>query len=267
MSAAKFEQIVPHLFGVHEKCGEWCSYNSDQATYRHRTLTTDLSGEESGRDLEAVFKVFSQNAEKIAPGGSTKDVESVNNMISSKAPKQCHFSASGKFLSQVGCAVAHRNLGNMYISSINERVGLSPGKISNALLHFAVKSNISFPKIFGARTYTNGGRFSCVERKIRGNSSYTPQQYVDKIQETRSSKPYKVHYVDYSFFENYTSLNYYTTIRPGTGPGSPVVPVLKYLPEGKIQYLINYMYNDHDYQVCTEVKSPSRRQNMNICNN
>jgi hypothetical protein len=51
---------------------------------------------------------FSQNCEKIAPGSLTKDVESFNNMVASKAPKRCHFSATSNLLSHVGFAVAKK---------------------------------------------------------------------------------------------------------------------------------------------------------------
>ena len=59
--------------------------------------------------------MFDKNAEKIAPGGSTKDIESFNSMVASKSPKTCQFSASGNLNSRVGCVhvVAQKKLGDI----------------------------------------------------------------------------------------------------------------------------------------------------------
>ena len=126
---SRVEQIVPHAFGEHDSCGDWCGYKKNPTTYKHSTLTKDMEGGVLREDLEIVFKSFSQNASKIAPGGSTKEVESFNSMVATKAPKRCHFSASGNLLSRVGCAVAQKNMGNSYMNAVNEKLGLSPGRV------------------------------------------------------------------------------------------------------------------------------------------
>ena len=77
------------------------------------------------------FQTFANNSEKIAPCGSTREVESFNNMITSKAPKRCHFSETTNLALRVGCAVSQKNMGNTYLKEINERAGLSPGKIAH----------------------------------------------------------------------------------------------------------------------------------------
>ena len=86
-----------------------------------------MTGEVLRNDLEAIFQVVASNSDKIAPGGSTKDVESFNNMIASKAPKRCHYSSSSSLKNRVGCAVAHKNLGNGYVNKVNTDV--APGRI------------------------------------------------------------------------------------------------------------------------------------------
>ena len=83
---ARIEQITPHCFGCHDKCGDWCCFIKDPESYKHGTLTKDLQGDVLRQDLELVFRSFSQNAEKIASGGSTKDVEWFHCMVASKAP-------------------------------------------------------------------------------------------------------------------------------------------------------------------------------------
>ena len=125
-------QIVPHAFGEHENCLEsWCGYLKNPETYKHSSLPygRDMTGEVLRNDLEAIFQVFASNSDKIAPGGSTKDVESFNNMIASKAPKRCHYSSSSSLKNRVGCAVAHKNLRNGYVNKVNTAVGVSPGRI------------------------------------------------------------------------------------------------------------------------------------------
>ena len=126
------QQIVPHAFGDHEKCSKtWCGYIRNSDTYKHSSLPygKDLSGKTFQQDLEAVFSAFANNAEKIAPGGSTKDVESFNNMVAAKAPKRCHYSASGSLKTRVDCAVAQKNIGNGYVNTVNESLGMSPGRV------------------------------------------------------------------------------------------------------------------------------------------
>ena len=91
-------------------------------------ISVDLSGEEFRRDPEAIFSVFCKNAHKIAPGGSTNDNESFNNMVAAKAPKRCHFSATNNFASRVNSAVAQKKLGNSYLNEVIEKLGLSPGR-------------------------------------------------------------------------------------------------------------------------------------------
>ena len=52
--------IVPHAFGVHENCKEWCAYKKDSATYKHKDLPygKDLTGENLRKALEEVFEIY-----------------------------------------------------------------------------------------------------------------------------------------------------------------------------------------------------------------
>ena len=43
------------------------------------------------QDVQTIFDTVANNAERIAPAGSTKDVESTNNSYASKAPKRFWF--------------------------------------------------------------------------------------------------------------------------------------------------------------------------------
>lgn len=47
------EAIVPHAYGDHEKCGQWCGYRANPSTYRHSGLLygKDLSNPNTRRML------------------------------------------------------------------------------------------------------------------------------------------------------------------------------------------------------------------------
>ncbi|XP_060598062.1 uncharacterized protein LOC132751871 [Ruditapes philippinarum] len=98
--------------------------------YKHSSLPygRDLVGEELRTDLSSIFESFIKNVDKISPAASTKDVESFNNMIASKAPKRCHYSSTSSLQNRVNCVVAEKNLGSTYVSQVNKSIGISPGK-------------------------------------------------------------------------------------------------------------------------------------------
>ena len=119
--AAAIKQIVPHAFGDHESCDSWCKFKVNPETYRHSSTPygKDLTGDELRQDLNTIFNKFVANVDKIAPGASTKEVESFNNMLASKAPKRYHYSASGSLKNRLSCTVAQKNAGCSYINKIN----------------------------------------------------------------------------------------------------------------------------------------------------
>ena len=114
-NAVAFKQcvasIVPHAFGSYENCGHWCGYQSNPAEYYHKSLPhgEDLTGEVLHEDLSTIFSVLERKAERIAPGGSTKELESFNHMIATKASKSRHYSSSESLATRVGCAVLQKN--------------------------------------------------------------------------------------------------------------------------------------------------------------
>ena len=121
--------------------------------------------------------------------------------------------------------------------------------LSNAILHFCVKSGLPIEQKYLERGHTQmecDSVHSCVERKIKKKPIYIPQNYVDFIKEARLGTPYEIQYIDHTFFKDFSGLNYYPSIRPGSGPGSAVVTdvrILKYLPEGTLQFKVHYSDN------------------------
>jgi hypothetical protein len=101
--AAALKTIVPHAYGEHDNCESWCGFKKKPETYKHSATPygRDLSGEQLRLELDRVFEVFINNADKIAPAASTKEVESFNNMLASKAPNIKNRTITGKVLCEI----------------------------------------------------------------------------------------------------------------------------------------------------------------------
>ncbi|KAK6175213.1 hypothetical protein SNE40_013721 [Patella caerulea] len=103
---------------------------------------------------------------------------------------------------------------------------------------------------------------SSIERKLRKQPIYCPQQYVDYIKKARTvPRPYNVKYIAHDFFNDYKILNYYSSIRPGKKVGDPVVNdirVLKYNPgkDGRIEFKLHYSDEFQELPRRFFVKSP-----------
>ena len=113
--------IVPHAFGDHNTCSSsWCGYHKDSSTYTHSSLPhgKDLQGQELKNDLVDMVDVFVQNAEKLAPLGSSQPNEALNNTVGSKAPKIRHYGSSESNDYRVACAVGQKNLGHSYVAEV-----------------------------------------------------------------------------------------------------------------------------------------------------
>ena len=113
--------IVPHAFGDHGTCSiSWCKYLKDPVSYRHSTLPhgKDLEGEDLKKDLQETIEIYCDNAEKLAPLGSSQANEALNNTIGSKAPKIRHYGSSESNDYRVACAVSQKNIGHSYVSEV-----------------------------------------------------------------------------------------------------------------------------------------------------
>ena len=68
---------------------------------------------------------------------------------------------------------------------------------------------------------------------------YSSAGYVTAMQEAIPRNPYCVKYLNHSFFKDYSSVTYRTSIRPGNKAGDPQVHdlvALKYNLNGSVQY-------------------------------
>lgn len=147
-------------------------------------------------------------------------------------------------------------LENMNLTGIDKIILYSDGctyqnrntTLSCALLQFAVSHQIEIEQKFLEKGHTYmecDSVHATLGRQIKKREVYVLQKYVELIEESRGNRnhPYKVKYVDYHFFKDYSKLQYYTSIRPGHGVGTPVVTdirVLKYTVDGNIMYKLNY---------------------------
>ncbi|XP_018394014.1 PREDICTED: uncharacterized protein LOC108772866 [Cyphomyrmex costatus] len=113
--AAKIEKalrsVVPHAFGDHTLCGDWCAGKSNpNVSYVHKNLPNGkpIQNTDLRVSLTKIFSRYADNAKKIANCGSTQGNESVNHMIASKNPKSRHYSASDSLSFRVAAAKKRR---------------------------------------------------------------------------------------------------------------------------------------------------------------
>lgn len=126
------KNIIPHAFDEHAKCGEWCRYAENPETYTHNGLPggKGLSGQTIRQTLTAIFDVFWKNADKLSPCGSSQPNEAFNSSVSAKSCKAHHYAGSESFDFRVAATVCEKNIGTKYIVDVNNKLGLSPGKVT-----------------------------------------------------------------------------------------------------------------------------------------
>ncbi|KAK0177088.1 hypothetical protein PV328_001167 [Microctonus aethiopoides] len=128
-------KIVPHAFGEHDSCGSWCNYASNPEAFRHKYLPggKPLTGDELKTSILPIFKQAADNAEKLAPRGSSQINENCNAVITSKAPKAKYYSDSSSSDFRVAAGITQVNLGRNYINNVISTLHLSPLKNKSLL--------------------------------------------------------------------------------------------------------------------------------------
>ena len=118
--------------------------------------------------------------------------------------------------------------------------------LSNVLLSVAHERKVTIFQKYLEKGHTQmecDSVHSVIERKKKNRDIFTPAQFVQIIEEARVKQPYKVHYLSHDFFKDYSSLQLYRSIRPGTKVGDPTVcdlRCLKYTSEGEIMYNVRH---------------------------
>ncbi|XP_041359493.1 uncharacterized protein LOC121375878 isoform X1 [Gigantopelta aegis] len=118
--------------------------------------------------------------------------------------------------------------------------------MANALLRLSIDENIVIYQKILEKGHTQmecDSVHSTVEGKLKHRPIYCPANYIDVLHSARPRQPYTVKYLSYDFFKDHRHPWMYNSIRPGSKAGDPVVTdirVLKYTPDGTIQYKLQY---------------------------
>jgi hypothetical protein len=92
----RLAQIVPHMYGKHDKCDKWCAYAKDpdkynndpsQLKYKKLPFKKPLSCPKLRITLDALVTTYQAKADAVAYLGTSQANESFNNCVASKAPK------------------------------------------------------------------------------------------------------------------------------------------------------------------------------------
>ncbi|XP_052791730.1 uncharacterized protein LOC128225872 [Mya arenaria] len=123
------QTIVPHMYGEHGNCGEWCrSRGGADAGHRNLPFGAPLQDTHLKISLENLLAPYIINAEKLRTTGSSQANESLNNAAWSKTPKSRNYNRSESFDYRLSAAVLQFNDGYSYINEIvNEKI-LTPQK-------------------------------------------------------------------------------------------------------------------------------------------
>ncbi|KAK6182966.1 hypothetical protein SNE40_010529 [Patella caerulea] len=270
-----FNELNMALFSPKkDRCDTCCSYevkNLDDTTYREHIEAKDMARAEKDRDKQRaandpslVVLTMDLQALLLAPklNASAQYYKTklgchnftIYDIVSKYV--QCYFwyeSQGDLSASSFASCVEH------YLQSrINERVQeiiiYSDGctyqnrnsTMSNTLLMLSKKYGITITQKFLEHGHTQmecDSIHAVIERTIAKKPIYVPQNYVDKIREARVKPfPYKVEFLTHKFFKDYASLGYYTSVRPGSKVGDPVVTNLRVLQYSgsQIQYKTKY---------------------------
>nr|CAH7738743.1 unnamed protein product [Callosobruchus chinensis]CAH7745920.1 unnamed protein product [Callosobruchus chinensis] len=123
--------------------------------------------------------------------------------------------------------------------------------LSNALFHYSKTNNVDIIQKYLIKGHSQmecDSVHSTIESAKKNKEIHSPSNYVHIIKQARKcpKEPYKVKYVDYSFFKSYDEIKYFSSIRPGLKKGDPCVTdlrALKYSTDG-VSYKLNF---DHDW--------------------
>lgn len=119
--------------------------------------------------------------------------------------------------------------------------------LANALYQFANQENITIYQKYLVKGHTQmecDSVHSTIEKQKKNRELYVPANFVQIIQEARLKKPYKVKYVDHTFFYNYSEVKICKSIRPGNKRGSPTVLQLRGLKYSKEGIMYKLSFND-----------------------
>ncbi|KAJ8678038.1 hypothetical protein QAD02_013825 [Eretmocerus hayati] len=133
---ASLKSVVPHAYGDHSLCGNWCRAKNSGQEYVYRHLPHGKCLNDGNRKrLTELFEGFASNSRKIAPCASTQGNESNNNVVASKNPKSRHYAGSESLFFRTAAAVCQTNIGCSYAIQVFQEAGFAPGKTTESFRH------------------------------------------------------------------------------------------------------------------------------------
>lgn len=140
--------------------------------------------------------------------------------------------------------------------------------LANALQHYANTHQAEIQQkylVVGHTQMECDSVHASIERKKKGRELYVPADFNMVIKQSRLLQPYQVHYLNHTFFRDFSSLDYLKSIRPGTKKGDPCVinlRALKYTFNDGVQYKLCF---DEEWQLLRHRKlRPQVQHNDNI---
>lgn len=119
--------IPDHMFDAHENCGRWCHHHPDSLN-KGKMQTIILKDQHLYASLKKHFNKYASNEAKFSIAASSQANESLNNIMAHKAPKNICYSLSESSDYRWASAVCTKNDGEQYLSTVKEKLNLSPGK-------------------------------------------------------------------------------------------------------------------------------------------
>lgn len=266
--------------------------NVEQRDYESHITQKDRARKEKIKDKEDALKgkvcVFTMDVQAVqlvpvVPAG----------MVYFKQKLACHnFTIYNLANDRVVCYVWHEGEGKMDANSfasciidfLNEelddqekekpKIFYSDGcsaqnrnvTLANAFQHFCIENEMVIIQKYLVKGHSQmecDSVHSTIERKKK-KCIYSPSNYVEIIKDARknSKNPYKVKFIDHRFFNDYSEIKYYSSIRPGRKVGDACVNnlrALRYSKDLDIQYKLNF---DEEWQFLPVRKNTNNAGNV-----
>ncbi|XP_062590039.1 uncharacterized protein LOC134251653 [Saccostrea cucullata] len=168
----------------HSMCGTWC--RSEQTGYKPKNLPygKPLTSEPLRSALEKLFEKYADRATELVSMGSTQVNENFNHMVSSKAPKRMFYGGSDSLHSRVSATVCQKNEGYNYITEVNKRLTMSPGRYT--LKHSRIlQSRLKLKRLQQAKRSTK-------RRRLELKSERSAKDASQSVLEGNTNKSYMV---------------------------------------------------------------------------
>jgi hypothetical protein len=171
---AALENIIPHNYGEHINCGDWCKTKIDSNHSPKLPYGKYLSDKELRKDLEQEIATWTtpETLVKIADCSSSQGTEQAFSMLSKLAPKDLHLSSSPTLQQRVHHLVARYNEGKGYGGLLWRKIGIKDGT-------------------YQRKSYTNWQRTQFRQRGYKQQEAFKIQRRVLKHQRTMRTRTQK----------------------------------------------------------------------------